>query len=1156
MGRQGAVWPFLSWQLWLPWLLILVTGAYSQASSARAREKLQFTHQVYNGTVPENAVGKVYVKTPVRMGITLPEDSALQRIDFEITEGDSGRIFHAESIRVQDFCFLRVRTKTDAYGKLNREHRQTYYLKIRAVGRFVVGSVIETFADLNITLLDQNEFSPLFPARPFSVSIPEDTPVHSSIGEVQASDAEVGINGEIYYSLVNPTPMFAIHPTSGVVTLMRPVMFQSKRYKLEIHAEDRGLMSSDRQDSPLSNTVLEVTVTPVNYHAPIILVQTLPTLMEDSSPGSIFAVLTVTDPDAGENGDIDNVSVLDNKTFRTVSTSSPDVFNVIVTARLDREEEPEGFNITILALDRGHPPKSSTVHIPVRIQDVNDNSPVFEKGLYKADLLEVVPVYTPLLFVKATDADEGQNGEVRYRLKEDDASKQFSIDETSGLISTASLLDAEVEKQVILVAYAEDRANSGTRLTGETKVIINILDYNDNFPQFSSSVMEEVFVNENMAAGTSVTKVTASDADSGDNGHVSYAIHNFNEVPFEIDAFTGEIKTTEVFDFETTRRQYAVIVKAYDWGTPFRHWAHETVTINVRDTNDNSPQFEKTRCKGYLSRNAAVGTVIVVLTAIDFDAGNIISYSISEGNDDGCLTVEPSTGSVRMACSLARYAGNSRQISIVASDGEHRSVPTTITLQLVNNKRNQQSADVAFSVTCQDTDVARRLQELLQKSASNNVDSEVQDDHLAEAERLSRVGEHAPEFEEAFPVYITVPEDAAVGSVVFKVTASDEDKGYAGEVLFVVSEGDDRGAFKIDTFSGDLQVFSPMDHEGQSEYNLTITAHDLANMHKSVSKVLTVYISDENDNPPQFEHGVYEQSVYENVKVNTTILQVHATDKDSGLNARIQYSILSHREDFSMEADSGILRVKRALDRERKSSYTIQVQAEDSGLNRKLTSTATIIIKLNDINDNFPEFVPKMHTVRVREDLPVGTVVTTLTAQDVDEGENGHVTYGLVDGANNKFEIDQVTGAVRIQEKLDFETTQVYNLSVRAEDGDEQSLVSMCLLNIEVVDVNENHFAPEFGSFMMRGSVAENAPVGTYVMGVNAFDKDGGRITYSIRDGSGLGRFSIDVNVRPHRRQKLQEMRRIRARYDAGEINRNEYVRAMAFKNLPVVLVA
>ena len=1116
MRRLGAV-PLLEWRIWLSWLLlVLVAKSYSQLSTARVKENFRFTHPVYNGTVPENAVGKVYVKTSIKMGISMSEISSL-KVDFSVLGKDVGRIFHAESVTVEDFCFLRVRTKTGAYGKLNREHRQKYYLRIRATGTFVTGSVIETYTDLNITLLDQNEFSPLFPPRPFSVSIPEDTPLHSSITEVKASDAEVGINGEIYYSFLDPSPMFAIHPTSGVVTLMRPLKFQSRKYTLEIHAEDRGLKSSDRPISPLSNTKLEVNVLPVNYHSPIILVQKFPALLEDTSPGSVFAVLTVTDPDVGRNGEISRVAVLDSAVFRAVSTSTPSVFNVVVASRLDREEEPGGFNVSVVAVDSGHPPKTTTIIIPVHIQDVNDNPPVFEKEMYRAELLEVVPVNTPVLFVKATDADEDQNGEVRYRLKDEDASDQFSIDEKTGLISTAAELDAEVEKQILLVVYAEDRANSGTRLTGETKVIIDVKDFNDNAPRFTEDSLKAVSINENMPKGTLVATLTATDADSADNSHVSYSIHNVDPVPFEIDAFTGQIKTTEVFDFETTQKQYSVIVRASDWGSPYKHWTQKRIVINVQDTNDNSPEFEKTRCKGYLSREAATGTEIVVLTAIDFDAGNIISYSISEGNDDGCFAIEPSTGSVQVACSLVSNSEDLREITVVASDGEHLSVPTTVTLQLVNNKRSQLSASAEVSVTCQDTDVAQRLQRQLTLSSRNNKDKADVNVDLGGSEGSVMAGEHAPEFHETFPAYITVSEDAAVGSVVLKVLATDEDAGYSGQVLFVITEGNDGGAFKIDTFTGDLQVFSPLDHETRSEYNLTITAHDLGEAGKSTSRVLKVFVSDENDNAPQFEHGIYEKSIFEDVQVNATVLQVFATDRDTGLNARIRYSILSHGEDFFVEADSGILKVKNRLDREKKPVYNIVVQAQDSGLRQRLTSTSSVIITLNDINDNFPEFIPRLQTVRVREDLPVGTVITTLTAHDLDEGQNGKVTYKLVDGAGNKFQVDELTGAVRIREKLDFETTQVYNLSVRAEDGGEQSLVSMCLLNIEVVDVNENHFAPEFSSFLERGSVPENSEVGTYVMSVRADDKDdagtnGGRITYSIRDGSGLGRFTIDIN--------------------------------------------
>ncbi|KAL8581023.1 hypothetical protein ACOMHN_048057 [Nucella lapillus] len=1114
-GRLGAtpsLWGWLSRLSWL--LLLLVARGNGQLNAARLRESFVFTHSMYNGTLSENAVGKVFVKTPVKMGIFLPE-SGLLPVEYSIVGGDRSGLFHAESTTVEDFCFLRIRTKTGAYGRLNRERIERYYLRIRAKGILGPESNMETFTDLNITVLDQNEFSPLFPPKPFSVSIPEDTPLHSSVAQVTASDAEVGINGEIYYSLVDHTPVFAIHPTSGVVTLMRPLDSERRKYKLRIKAEDRGVKPPGRPVSPLSSTTLVVTVTPVNRHPPSIQVQKFPSVLENTNPGSIFAVLTVTDNDEGDDGQILSVGVVNNSDFRVVPTRRPKVFNVVISSRLDREAEPQDLSITIMAVDRGQPSKTATEVIPVHIQDVNDNSPVFEKNLYKADLSEVVPVHTPVLFVNATDADEGQNGEVRYRLKDDDASEQFSIDAVTGLISTAERLDAEVEKQIILIVYAEDRASSGTRLTGETKVIVNVQDYNDNAPAFMRDNLDDVFVNENMPEGTSVITVRATDADSGENGRVSYSIQNREKVPFVIDSFTGEITTTAVFDFETTRKKYPLLIRASDWGSPYKHWTQEHVIIKVHDVNDNSPEFEKTRCKGYLSREAAPGTEIVILTAIDFDAGNIISYSILDGNEDGCFAVEPSIGSIHVACDLTAYSVDTRMFTVVASDGQHRSVPTTVTLQLVNNKRTQMSSTAEVSVTCHATDVARRLQEQLTLSSQNNEEMVLPS---GQAENSMTVGAHAPEFDPDLPDYITVSEDSAVGSALFKVVATDQDEGYPSQILFVISEGNEGGAFTIDTFTGNLKVLMPLDHETRPEYNLTIIAQDLADARKSSAKVMQVFVNDENDNAPQFEREVYVKNISEDVQINTTVLQVFADDRDTGLNAHLKYTLLTHTEDFFVEADSGFVKVKNRLDREKTPVYNILVQAEDSGLHRQLSSTATITIHLNDINDNFPEFVPRLQTLRVREDLPVGTVITTLTAHDLDEGDNGKVTYKLVDGASNKFQVDPLTGAVRIREKVDYETTQVYNLSVRAEDGGVHSLVSMCLLNIEVVDVNENHHAPEFDQFLERGSVAENSPVGTYVMTVRAHDLDppgssGARITYSIRDGSGLGRFSIDANA-------------------------------------------
>lgn len=149
---------------------------------------------------------------------------------------------------------------------------------------------------------------------------------------------------------------------------------------------------------------------------------------------------------------------------------------------------------------------------------------------------------------------------------------------------------------------------------------------------------------------------------------------------------------------------------------------------------------------------------------------------------------------------------------------------------------------------------------------------------------------------------------------------------------------------------------------------------------------------------------------------------------------------------------------------------------------KPLSSTATVKVILIDVNDNVPKFVPENYDIKIQEDIPVGTVITTIKAEDRDEGENGRLTYKLIYGVEDMFEIDGDTGVIRLIKPLDFETKQVYNISAHAEDGGNPSMVSACFINIEVVDVNENYEPPVFDDIVGYGRVKENIPVGSQVM--------------------------------------------------------------------------
>ena len=140
-----------------------------------------------------------------------------------------------------------------------------------------------------------------------------------------------------------------------------------------------------------------------------------------------------------------------------------------------------------------------------------------------------------------------------------------------------------------LTVTALDHANTGMRKQSSAKVRVYVVDVNDNDPVFKEGIYQQVNFEENKPAGSLVYKVEAYDEDSGENGYISYSIANLdsNEIPFEIDDFTGQIKSKRLLDYESDRRVYHLKVRASDWGTPFRRQSEMRLTIRLLDINDN-----------------------------------------------------------------------------------------------------------------------------------------------------------------------------------------------------------------------------------------------------------------------------------------------------------------------------------------------------------------------------------------------------------------------------------------------------------------------------------------------------------------------------------------------------------------------------------------
>ena len=202
-----------------------------------------------------------------------------------------------------------------------------------------------------------------------------------------------------------------------------------------------------------------------------------------------------------------------------------------------------------------------------------------------------LPSYKPRFLSQVSDKDSGRNAKVILKITAGNRDGQFRINPRTGVLYVARPLDAEYKTRYSLTVSALDQANAGVRKQSSARVRIFVKDVNDNDPRFPEDE-KEIYFNENEPSGTRVLRLNAKDADSGENSHISYSIANLNEdkIPFQIDHFTGVIKSKKLIDYESDKRLYKLQIRASDWGTPYRRQSELRLTVRIRDINDNRPQ--------------------------------------------------------------------------------------------------------------------------------------------------------------------------------------------------------------------------------------------------------------------------------------------------------------------------------------------------------------------------------------------------------------------------------------------------------------------------------------------------------------------------------------------------------------------------------------
>ncbi|XP_053369951.1 protocadherin gamma-A11-like isoform X19 [Clarias gariepinus] len=435
---------------------------------------------------------------------------------------------------------------------------------------------------ITVTVLDVNDNSPVFSQPIYRVSLSENIARDSLVVVVSATDKDKGSNGEVSYSFSQSTEqetldLFSIDSDTGEIKVKGFLDFEkSKHYELDVEAVDKG--------GQTDTSKLLIEITDVNDNPPVISVISFSNMIpEDSLPDSAVAMFNIKDLDSGKNGQI-KCTVNSDLPFRIKLTSS-NFYSLVTDRVLDREMFSE-YNITITATDEGSPSLSTNKTLTLKISDVNDNAPVFQRHSYTAYVMENNSPGVSIFAVTATDRDSGNNARISYFLEDlfvngVSASSYISVNAESGEILAIRSFDFEQTKEFNIRVKAQDGGNPP--LSSNVSVRIIIQDQNDNAPQIlypvqtGGSVVAEM-VPRSAEVGYLVTKVVAVDVDSGQNAWLSYKLQKATDrALFEVGAQNGEIRTVrQVTDKDAVKQKLTVIVE--DNGQPSRS---ATVNINV-----------------------------------------------------------------------------------------------------------------------------------------------------------------------------------------------------------------------------------------------------------------------------------------------------------------------------------------------------------------------------------------------------------------------------------------------------------------------------------------------------------------------------------------------------------------------------------------------
>jgi len=743
-----------------------------------------------------------------------------------------------------------------------------------------------------VTVLDVNDNTPVFPSAVLTLSVEENRPVGTLYLLPTATDRDFGRNGIERYELIQDGADAAGSRQrlggggangngngdySGGKRRFDDAGSRSSVFELQVAdttdgekqpqliikgALDRELRDSyeltlrvrDGGDPPRSSqSILRVMITDVNDNSPRFEKSVYEAdLPENSSPGAPILQLKATDADVGVNGQIEYVFGAATESVRRLLRLDESTGWLSVLHRIDREEVSQ-LRFSVMARDRGQPPKMDKSTVVLNIKDENDNVPTIEirkiGRIYLKDgvanVAEDVVVDTPIALVQVSDRDQGENGIVTCTVVGDVPFQLKPASEMEGeqnkkkyFLHTSAPLDYETTQEYNVVIVAVDSGSPS--LASNNSVLVKVGDANDNPPIFGQNVVEVSFP-ENNAPGERVTTITAVDADSGKNAELSYSLDSSVNGIFSIDTDSGDIRVNTILDREQTER-YEFKVIAKDKGMPILQGS-ATVVVLVADKNDNEPKFMQDVFTFYVKENLEPNSPVGMVTVIDADQGLNAEMTLFIEEEGEIFSIENDTGTIFSRLSFDREQKTTYTFRVKTVDGGDPPRSATATVSLFVMDENDNAPAVTFPINSS---------------------------------------------------YTLLPPSSNVRTVVRTVIATDSDTGVNADLNFSIVGGNPFRLFEIDGGSGVVSLVAKLEQKHHGLHRLVVRVNDSGQPSQSTTALVHVYVNETLTNATAVEAQVARSL---STSLNTNI----AGDPD--------YDLSKQRLSIAVAVVSGVMTV-------------------------------------------------------------------------------------------------------------------------------------------------------------------------------------------------------------------------------------------------------